>query len=140
MKRMTDWALLTIMVFGLVVLPACGSLGHLAELGRTVREVAPLLKETVANIKEVTELGKKSFEGASAEVKEAVAEFKDIHEEAMLKADMDKSGGLNSLSEWMIYLGVAGVGGSGYLARKLRQGSLDTKKEIDDLKVKVNGG
>jgi uncharacterized protein involved in high-affinity Fe2+ transport len=140
MRKTMDWALLIVMVFSLCVMPACGSLGQLAEIGKTVREVAPMLKETVANIKEVTKLGKESFEGASAEVKEAVAEFKDIHEEAMLKADKDKSGGLNGIGEWLTYLGIAGVGGSGYLARKLRQGSLDTKKEIDDLKAKVNGG
>jgi len=150
MKRFMNWMLLLIAVFGLCVMPACGTIKQVTELAGEVREAMPILKEGISNIKRITELGKESFEGASAEVKEAVAEFKQINEQAKLKADVNKDGDVTG-SEWITYLATLLAGGSGYVLRRMQQGSQESKaahqqsaadraalnKRLDDLERKA---
>lgn len=136
MRQFGNWAALLAVVFGLVVLPACGTIQTLREGAAAIAANQQEIKDTVENVKKITEIAREGVENASGEVKEAVAEFKQLHAEAMVKADVNQSGGLDGAGEWLTYLIVMAAGGSGYAASKMRQGAATTKQRLDNLEQK----
>lgn len=138
-SRFMHLALLLVVTAGLVVMPACGTIQSLKEGAAVIAANQQEIKQTVANVKEITEIAKAGVVNASAEVKEAVAEFKKINEAALAKADTNKSGDIDGIGEWLQYLILLAAGGSGYAASKLRQGSAVTKQRLEELEAKLKG-
>lgn len=106
--RIWNTMLLSLMLFCLVVAPGCGVLAKFQELGQKLEAAGPLLQEGIATGKKVIENGKKVVESGT----KVVNDLTDMEEKARLEADTNKSGGLDSLSEWMTYIGLL-VGGGG---------------------------
>lgn len=138
-SRFMHFTLLLVVTAGLVVMPACGTIQSLKEGAAVIAANQQEIKQTVANVKEITEIAKAGVVNASAEVKEAVAEFKKINEAALAKADTNKSGDIDGIGEWLQYLILLVAGGSGYAASKMRQGSVATKQKLEELEAKLKG-
>lgn len=136
MKRISQWVLLVLVTASLTALPACGTIGKLSDAAQGISQAVPAIKEAVQNIQTITEIGKESFEGASAEVQEMVSELKKINEEAKAKADLNKNDKIDGIGEWIQYMALLAAGGSGYVGRRLQQGAQDTKKRLNALEEK----
>ena len=139
MKRTWNTLLLMAMVMCLVVLPACGALQKFSQLGEAIGDITPLLKEVGATGKAVVASGKEIIENG----KEIVSDLKQLDKEARVEADLDKSGSLDSVMEWLKYAGLMAGGGGAILGgKKVMQ--VQRRRREDEIVVAVkraqNGG
>lgn len=137
-RRIFDWLLLIVVTSSLTILPACGTISALNESVQAIREVVPAVQETVSNFKQITEFTQDKIEGASSEVKAALAEWKKIQEEAKIKADKNQDGEISGMAEWLQYLILLGAGGSGYFVRRVQQVSKEKKDRDSEVKERLD--
>jgi len=134
-SRIWNTLLLLCMVSALVVAPGCAGLAQgMKNLGQQLEATKPLLQQAGETGTAVIENGKKIIENGER----IVGELSEMEKQAKQQADADKSGKIDSMSEWLTYIALlAGgggtiLGGGKVLAANRKRNAEEIAKAVKD--------
>jgi len=132
-NRVGNSLLLAVAILGLVIMPGCAGLAQgMQKLSEEIAEVGPVLGEAAKNASEAVANGKQIVDEGG----KIVDEMKEMEKEARVKADLDKSGSLDSIQEYLLYGSLLAAGGTGIFAARQR-GQVQARKREDEIQEAV---